>query len=162
MTAGLWYAKPPGHMGDPLRERVMKFRMEWLELMPTLQTLAAHTQIVYKLDGPEFLEGRGRRSKIGPVILALNALGLEFLSQVRGVRPWTSSLADTLRVQHSVCLPLAANHTAMPAPLKMECLDENHAGPTVRAAAVGTLMNFVCGSTYPRPPAHCCSSAPRA
>ncbi|XP_037087647.1 uncharacterized protein LOC119108174 [Pollicipes pollicipes] len=159
LTAGYWYAKPfQDETRMPLQERVLRFRKDMLPFARHVQALAAFTKVVWKLDGPEMTESSGKNSLIGGVILSSNAVVFDVYRQALGAQPWTSSLADTLRFYHSVCLPLAAQRALHTQAVRHECLDENHVGASVRATAGNALLSFVCHRALERRPGHCCGA----
>ena len=77
-------------------------------------------------------------------------------SQVPGLQLWTSSLAETVRFQQTICLQLAAIHTPITGKHRGECIDVNHVGRTLRLSAAAAVVRYLCRDTERHPPGHCC------
>ena len=84
MTLGMWYAKwSIGKRKVPKPDRVYHFQDELKTLVPVLRNLSYHTQLVYRLDGPDFMEGYGNKSTFNGAVLSNNAAAMETLQRVR-------------------------------------------------------------------------------
>ncbi|XP_043192846.1 uncharacterized protein LOC122365580 [Amphibalanus amphitrite] len=145
LTAGMWYAKPFMERADhvPLPERVLELRRDAAPLAARVRRLAAHTRLLYRLDGPEMTEGLGYRSRVGGVIAAINALMFDIVSQTGGTtRVWASSLPDTLHFYHSTCL--APGTRGQLQGRRGQCRDVNHAAVPVRQRAVRAMLTSLC------------------
>ncbi|XP_043202373.1 uncharacterized protein LOC122370651 isoform X2 [Amphibalanus amphitrite] len=158
LTLGMWYAKKTsgcqrlGTMGCPLQ-----LRDELDRLVPVLQTLSQRIQVVYRIDGPDFLDGEGVKSSFNDDILAVTAIVTETLRRkVPQVQLWTSSLAETIRFQHTFCRQLAASQLLLKVKNRHECMDSNHVGDTVRLSAVGAILRYLCRDVERHPAGHCC------
>ncbi|XP_043236718.1 uncharacterized protein LOC122389092 [Amphibalanus amphitrite] len=157
MTLGMWYAKMAidrPHLTRP--ERPLHFQADLESLVPVLRNLSIHSQLVYRVDGPDFMDGYGNKSVVNGAILTINAMATETLRKVPGLQLWSSSLAETIRFQHSVCLQLAAIHTPVLGRHRDQCLDENHVAETVRLSAAAAIVRYLCRDTEPHPAGHCC------
>ena len=84
MTLGMWYAKMTVDGPKLARpERPLQFTDELKKVVPVMRNLTAHTQLVYRIDGPDFMDGYGNKSTVNGVILAINAAATEILQKVR-------------------------------------------------------------------------------
>ena len=80
MTLGMWYAKMAIDRSQLARpERSLFFRDELEKLVPVLRNLSTHSQLVYRVDGPDFMDGYGNKSTLNGAILAINAVATETL-----------------------------------------------------------------------------------
>ena len=86
MTLGMWYSKFTG--ACPLQMSAidcqLHFRNELNKVVPVLQRLSKRTQVVYRIDGPDFREIKFNKSRSNDVLVAVNAVAVEtFRRKVR-------------------------------------------------------------------------------
>ena len=82
MTLGMWYSKKTAACKNQAQaECLLYFRDELEKLVAVLQRLSKRTQIVYRIDGPDFLDGGGVKSPSNDAILTTTAVTTETLRQ---------------------------------------------------------------------------------
>ena len=157
--SGLWYAlRFSLTESAPAADWACRYRQQLDALLPSLRRLAAATQVLWKLDEPQFREEtQGTKSDI--LMATLTAIHAAVYTQTAGIANltvWSAMLPDTIFFHRSVCWLGRQRAGSRQAPLSDQCANMHHVGAQLLDRHVTQLFNWLCRGSAEFQPGDCC------
>ena len=159
LDSGLWYARRFALTESaPAADWAARYRRDLAALLPSLRRLAAATQVLWKIDEPQFREETEGR-KPGVIMGTLAAIQAAVYSQTAGVANltvWSAMLPDTLFYFRNVCWLGRQQPGFQATPQFAQCANMHHVGAQLLDRHVTQLFNWLCRGSPELRPGDCC------